>query len=106
MKNSLVDEHSTCGFCESKLVDGSTTCKYCGAKLIRRYIDRPTRALVLYLRIILTLISVFFILLLNQRDSLVDLSIILVLPLILISWYFPLIFFKIKNTNNHVWKIK
>ncbi len=106
MKSNHVDDNSTCGFCNCILKENSTTCSYCGAELITAYIDRPTRKLILYLRIALIFISGLLALFFYQNSNLVYLSIILAVPLVLISWVLPWFFFKIKNKGNYIWRRK
>jgi hypothetical protein len=106
VKSNHVDEHATCGFCDSKLKENSTLCPYCGAEIIMAYIDRPTRKLILYLRIILIFISALLILLLYQNYNFVNLSVILAIPLFLLAWVMPWLFFRIKNRDNYIWRKK
>lgn len=106
MKSNPIDEHSICGFCESKLEKNSTLCPYCGAEIIMAYIDRPTRKLILYLRIILISLSALLVLLLYQIYNLVNLSVILAIALFLLAWVIPWLFFRIKNRDNFIWRKK
>lgn len=106
MKSNHVDDNSTCGFCNSIIKKNSTTCSYCGAELITAYIDRPTRKLILYLRVALIFISGLLALFSYQISNLVYLSIILAVSLVLIAWILPWLYFKIKNRENNIWRRK
>ncbi|GAB2938901.1 hypothetical protein GCM10011328_30840 [Hafnia psychrotolerans] len=106
MKGKHINDGSVCGFCNSKLKTDPAKCFSCGAEMIKGYINSRTRKLISYLRVVFVLISALIMLFISQDPNAVKFLVFLAPLLILISLVLPWLFFKIKNRNNHIWRLK
>ncbi|MBF6636143.1 hypothetical protein ITX54_05625 [Rouxiella silvae] len=95
-----------CPFCHSPLTKSPANCFHCGAEMMEKYINTKQRKQMLAIRTLLISASlvIFFLLFQSMRDG--GAIIIPGLLCLLASWVGPLLFFKIKNRKNNIWKKK
>ncbi|KAB7895245.1 hypothetical protein GA565_04175 [Rouxiella sp. S1S-2] len=106
MHNERKIEFEACPFCNSPLSKSPTNCFHCGAEMMKGYINTRQRKQMLAIRILLisACLVIFFFLFQSVRDG--GVIIVSGLLCLLASWIGPLLFFKIKNKKNNIWKKK
>jgi len=108
-KTSIINKenhYQQCPFCESNLTKSPNECFQCGAQMFKNHINTLDRARISSIRLILFTITILItIVLLITIIDFYSIIIIFVFLLVL-SWFSPLIFFKLKRKGNNVWRKK